>query len=168
MKKSFVLIFALSLAATIVHAQAGWVALRGDNRISVKFPTQPDEKMPGSFIAALPDSSVAFVFTIVDFMQVANVDSVALAPVKATPEFAAQLKTGFASKLDNVSLSDFQIGNWNGFTSYSASGTDPKRKRYDMFMFIIGNKLYSLSTVTVDGASLEGRDKFFHSIMLSN
>lgn len=168
MKKVFLLIAAVILTVAIANAQEGWVTHRADNRISVKFPTEPSERVQGSFIATAKDSSVAYVLTVVDFVQVANIDSVVLAPIKATPEFAAQLKVGIKQSLPNVNLADFTIGKWNGFTSYSSNGTDEKMKRYDMFMVIIGNKLYSFSTITANGASLQSRDTFFSTIALSN
>lgn len=168
MKKVLSLVIAALLTITLAHAQYGWVTHKGDNRISVKFPSEPKEFTAGSFMATVKDSSVICVFTIVDFVQVAGVDSVALAPVKATPEFAAQLKSGMKQSLPDVDLADFAIGNWKGFTSYTTSGVDSKKKRYDMFMFIIGNKLYSLSTIIANGASLKGRDDFFASVELSN
>src|ERR1700733_7688346 len=121
MKKIYFLIVAALIAVTTVNAQDGWVTHKGDNRISVKFPSEPKELTPGSFIAVDKDS-VAYIFTIVDFVKVANIDSVALAPMKATPEFAAELKTGMKQSLPDVDLADFTIGNWKGFTSYSSSG----------------------------------------------
>ena len=93
MKKIYPLIIALVLTAGIANAQDGWVTHVADNRVSVKFPTEPKELTPGSFITT-DDAGVAYVFTMVDLKQVAGVDSVALAPMKATPEFAAQIKTG--------------------------------------------------------------------------
>jgi hypothetical protein len=168
MKKLFALVITAMLTITFVQAQVGWVTHVADNRISLKFPSEPEEKIPGSFIATNKDSTVAYIFTTVDLMQVANLDSATLAPMKTTPEFAAQLKTGMKQSLTTVDLSDFTIGTWKGFTCYTTSGTDPNKKRYDIFMFIIGAKLYSLSTVTADGISLQGRDTFFHSITLTN
>jgi hypothetical protein len=168
MKKILFLIGALIFATTITHAQTNWVTHKADNRISVKFPSEPKELTPGSFITASKDSSIAYVFTMVDFVQVAGIDSVALAPIKATPEFAAQLKGGMKQSLPKVDLSDFVIGKWKGFTSYTANGIDDKKKRYDMFMFIIGNKLYSLSTIIADGKGTKERDEFFGSIILTN
>ncbi|HEX3384085.1 MAG TPA: hypothetical protein VHS53_02795, partial [Mucilaginibacter sp.] len=109
MKKIVLLIAAIVFAAVLANAQDGWVTHRADNRISIKFPTEPSEKVPGSFIAVSKDSSVAYVLTVVDFLQVANIDSVALAPVKTTPEFAAQLKASVQQGLKNVNLSDFAI-----------------------------------------------------------
>ena len=167
MKKIYFLIVAALIAVTTVNAQDGWVTHKGDNRISVKFPSEPKELTPGSFIAVDKDS-IAYIFTIVDFVKVANIDSAALAPMKATPEFAAQLKTGMQQSLPDVNLADFAIGNWKGFTSYTSSGLDSKKKKYDMFMFIIGSKLYSVSTVTADGVGTKGRDVFLNSIQLSN
>ncbi len=168
MKKIFTLVIAAMLTVTFAKAQTGWVNHKGDERISVKFPAEPAERIPGSFMAAEKDSSVAYVFTIVDFVKVAGIDSTALAPIKNSPEFASQLKTGMSGSLPGVQLEDFKIGTWKGFTSYTGSGVDAQLKKYDMFMFIIGNKLYSLSTVTRNGGSLEGRDKFWGSIQLSS
>jgi hypothetical protein len=167
MKKIYFLIVAALIAVTTVNAQDGWITHKGDNRISIKFPSEPKELTPGSFIAIDKDS-IAYIFTIVDFVKVANIDSAALAPMKATPEFAAELKTGMKQSLPDVDLADFTIGNWKGFTSYSSSGLDSKKKKYDMFMFIIGSKLYNVSTVSADGAGTKGRDVFFNSIQLSN
>jgi len=152
---------------TIAYAQESWVNHKVDNKVSIKFPSQPKEFMPGSFLAMAPDSSVVYIFTLVDFAKVANLDSAALAPVKATPAFAAELKTGMTKSLPDVNLADFTIGNYKGYTSYTTSGLDSKKKRYDMFMFIMGTNFYSLSVVTTYGALLEGRDKFFASITLS-
>ena len=167
MKKMYILILTLLVAVTAANAQAGWITHVGDNRISVKFPTEPKELSPGSFIAVGKDS-VAFVFTIVDFVAVAGIDSVALAPMKATPEFAAQMKTEMKQNLPDVEMADFTIGTWKGFTSYTSTGLDSKKKKYNMFMFIIGNKLYSVSTVRNDGVGTSGPDNFVNSIMVSN
>ncbi|HTD99426.1 MAG TPA: hypothetical protein VK668_09060 [Mucilaginibacter sp.] len=167
MKKIITLVIAVLLAATFVHAQEGWVTHKGDNRISVKFPAEPSEVIAGTF-AAKDKDSVVYVFTIVDFVQVAGIDSTALAPLKATPEFATQLKTGISQSLPDVQMEDFKIGTWKGFTSYTSTGVDSKKKQYDMFLFIIGNKLYSASTIIANGGSLEGRDIFLKSIRLSN
>ena len=166
MKKLLGLFIAVTLSATIVHAQTGWIAYKGDDRISVKFPSEPKEAMPGTVISTVKDSTIAYVFTIVDFAQVAHIDSTALAPIKATPEFAAQLKTGIKQGLPGVDLSDFKIGTWKGFTSYTSSGVDAQQKQYDIFMFIIGSKLYSLSTIRKQNVSTENRDVYFSSIIL--
>jgi hypothetical protein len=167
MKKIYALIIALVITVGIANAQAGWVTHTGDNRVSVKFPSTPKELVPGSFIATDKDS-IAYIFTIVDFVQVAGIDSVALAPIKTTPEFAAQLKTGMSQSLPDVTLADFTIGAWKGFTSYHSTGVDSKKRKYDMFMFIIGNKLYSVSTITAEGLGATGRDLFLNSVQISN
>ena len=167
MKKIYLLIATVLITLTTVYAQDGWITHKGDNRISVKFPSEPKELTPGSFIAVDKDS-VAYIFTIMDFVQVANIDSAALAPMKTTPEFAVQLKTGMKQSLPDVDLSDFSIGSYKGFTSYRSFGIDSKKKKYDLFMFIIGSKLNSVSTITAENVSTKGRDDFYNSIELSN
>jgi len=167
MKRIFTLIVATVFAVTFASAQTGWVDHKGDNRISLKFPSEPKEVSPGSFAASDKDS-VVYVFTIVDFVTVAGIDSTTLAPIKNTPEFAGQLKTGIGQSLPNVTFDDFKLGTWKGFTSYSSTGVDPKMKKYDMFMVLIGNKMYSFSTVRSNSTGTQGRDSFLGSIVLSN
>ena len=135
MKKIYILVISLLITITAANAQDGWVTHKGDNRISVKFPVEPKELTPGSFIAVDKDS-VAYVFTIVDFQVVANLDSVALAPMKNSTEFTDQLKTGMKTSLPDVDLPDFAVGTFKGFTSYSSVGFDSKKKKYNFFMFI--------------------------------
>src|SRR5579863_7935842 len=103
MKKIFTLIIATVFAVGFASAQTGWVEHKADNRISLKFPTEPKEVGGGS-LAAMDKDSVVYIFTVVDFVQVAGIDSVALAPLKNTPEFVSQLKTGINQSLPNVTF----------------------------------------------------------------
>jgi len=65
-------------------------------------------------------------------------------------------------------MADFTIGTYKGFTSYTSTGTDAAKKKYDMFMFIIGNKLYSVSTITAEGSPTTGHDAFLASVAVKN
>jgi hypothetical protein len=166
MKKILTLVIAALLTVTIAHAQAGWVSHKADNRISLKFPTEPKEVVAGTFASRGADS-VSYIFTMVDFVAVANIDSVTLKPMQDSPEFAAQLKQGIGSSLPNVTLDDFKIGKWKGHTSYTTTGVSATQKsKYYMFMVLIGNNMYSLSTVVPDGVSTKGRDDYFASLIL--
>lgn len=152
----------------MLKAQTNWITHKADNRISVKFPTEPKELIKGTYGATLKDSSNVFVFTIVDFEEVAHIDSTALAPFKATPQFAAQLKEGMSKSLPNVNLEDFKIGTWKGFTSYTTSGTDNLNNKYTIFMILIGNKMYSLSTIIKNNTTTNLTADYFASIILSS
>jgi hypothetical protein len=165
MKRTLSLVMACLLAITVASAQTGWVDHKADERISVKFPAEPAEVVVGTF-AAKDKDNIAYVLTVVDFVKVANVDSAALAPVKNTPEFTSQLKVGMAQSLPDVTFEDFKISNWRGNTSYTSTGVDSKKQIYDMFMLLIGSKLYSLSTIRPDGSPTTGRDDFFKSVTL--
>lgn len=168
MKKTFSLVIALLLTITIVKAQEGWVSHKADDRISVKFPNEPREEIAGTYTAHDKDS-LSYILTVVDFVAVANIDSTALAPMKETPEFAAQLKQGINASLPNVTLEDFKIGAWKGHTSYTTSGVNGTQKlKLYMFMVLVGNKLYSLTSVVPDSATTKGRDDFFASLELTN
>jgi hypothetical protein len=168
MKKNLLLLFSILIVGNIAKSQTNWVTHKGDNRISVKFPAEPKELIKGTYGTALKDSSNVFIFTIVDFEEVAHIDSTALAPVKATPQFAAQLKEGMNKSLPMVKLEDFKIGSWKGFTSYTTTGTDNSNNKYNMFIFIIGTKLYSLSTILKPNSTTNLTADYFSSIVLSN
>lgn len=168
MKKTIWLFVTTIFCATFVYAQDGWVSHKADNRISVKFPNEPKEVIAGTF-ATHDKDSVGYALTVIDFVTAAGIDSVTLAPMKDTPEFAAQLKQGIGSSLPGVVLDDFTIGKWKGFSSYSTAGVNSSQKtKMYMFMVLIGNKLYSLSTVAPAGKSTKGRDNFFSSLTLTH
>ncbi len=168
MKKTIWLFIITFVCVTAGNAQDAWVSHKADNRISVKFPNEPKEVVAGTFITHDKDS-VGYVLTVVDFVAVAGIDSVALAPMKDTPEFAAQLKQGMGSSLPGVTLDDFTLGKWKGFTSYTTKGINSAQKtKMYLFMVLIGNKMYSLSAVVPDSRSTKGRDDFFASLTLTN
>jgi hypothetical protein len=168
MKKIVALFITALITITVVYAQNGWITHKADNRISVKFPGEPKEVIAGTF-AAHDKDSVGYALTVVDFVTVAGIDSVTLAPMKDTPEFAAQLKQGMGSSLPGVTLDDFKIGKWKGFSSYTTTGVSSTQKtKMYMFMVLIGNKMYSLSSVVPDGRSAKGKDDFFASLTLTN
>jgi hypothetical protein len=167
MKKIFTLVTVAVLMVTLAHAQTGWVDHKGDDRISVKFPVQPKEIASGSFFAFDKDTT-GYIFTIIDYMKVAGMDSVALDKEKDLPEFAVGMKTGYTKSNPDVKIDDFKVGKWKGFTCYTTSGVDSKKRQWDMFIFIIGNKMYGLQTMRNEHSSPEGRDAFFNSVVLSN
>lgn len=167
MKKIIPLVILTFVCVTISFAQTAWVTHKADDRISVKFPGEPKEVIAGTF-AMRDKDSVAYVFTVVDFVAVAGIDSTALAPMQDSPEFASQLKTGISSSLPNVTLDDFKVGKWKGHSSYTTSGVNSKDKsKMYMLMVLIGNKLYSLSAVIPEGKAMAGRDEYFGSLTLS-
>jgi len=168
MKKIISLVILTVVSITFAFAQTAWVNHKADNRISVKFPVEPKEVVAGTF-AVHDKDSLAYILTVVDFVAVANIDSAALALMQDTPDFAAQLKQGISSTLHDVALDDFKIGKWKGHTTYTSSGLNSKDKsQLFTYMVLVGNKLYSLSTIVPAGKPIAGRDEFFSSLTLTN
>jgi len=168
MKKILFLVTIAMLSVTVLHAQNGWITHKGDDRVLVKFPSEPQETTPGTFVAiASKDSSTVYVFSIVDFTKF-GIDSASLVPLKTIPQFTAQLKAGMKKSIPTANFEDIKISTWKGFTSYTTTGTDPKGKKYDMFMFIIGSKLYSLSTIRLSGIDVKGRDDYFAAVEITH
>jgi len=168
MKKIISLVVLTIVSVTFTFAQSIWINRKADNRISLKFPNEPKEIVTGTLMAHDKDS-LTYVFTVIDFVAVANIDSTALAPMQESPDFAAQLKQGMSSTLHDVTLDDFKIGKWKGHTSYTTTGVSNKDKsQLYTFMVLVGNKMYSLSAVIPAGKPVAGRDQFFSSLTLTN
>ncbi len=165
MKKSlFLLITLLFIVVTITKAQTAWVTHKIDSKISIKFPSEPKETKPGVFKSMSTDSTNC-ICTRVDLSQV-GLDSAALAAVKTTPEFLAEVKVGMKQSLPDVDLEDLKVGTWKGYTSYRTSGVNPKGKMIDYFMFIIGSDVYTMVTLRNAGVNANDRDTFFASVEL--
>jgi hypothetical protein len=171
MKKIVSLVILTVVSVTFAFAQTAWVTHKADNRISVKFPNEPKEVIPGTFVSIdkIGTDSVGYALTVVDFQKVAGIDSATLVPIKTTPDFISQLKTGMAQSLPDVNLEDFKIGTWKGYTSYTSMGSSPaKKQKMYIFMVLIGSKMYSLAAMVPDGQAIAGRDQFFSSLTLTN
>jgi hypothetical protein len=102
-KKTFYLLLLLvaTLAATKpTSAQTSWLTKKIDDRLSVKFPGEPQKTTKNgvdSYIFKGSDS-ISYSSAFIDFKVVAYADSAALAPIKDTQRFADQLKAGSRSK----------------------------------------------------------------------
>jgi len=165
-KKSLFLLIAILFIAAIAKAQTGWVTHKIDSKITVKFPSEPNEPKPGIFNSISKDSTNC-ICTRVEFGKI-GLDSAALAAVKTTPEFVAEVKVGMKQSLPDVDLEDLKIGTWKGFTSYTTSGVNPKGKRIDYFMFIIGSDVYTLVTIRNIAVNANDKDAFFASVELAH
>jgi hypothetical protein len=167
MKKVAVLVAILVCLISSAHAQNGWVTFKADSKVSIKFPIEPLLLDANTYCVIDSSKKKAFMFTAIDFVKAGGIDSLTLIRQKNTPEFVAKLKTTMEQTLTGVNLTDFSIGKWKGYTSYNSFGLDDEKKRYDIFIFIIGDVGYCLSTVTKEGVPLNDRDKFFSSVILT-
>ncbi len=170
MKKNLILFAVVFLYAFKSYSQEIWQIHKIDSNISVKLPGKPSEKLSGSLIATNKDSTIVYIITVIDFKTVGGIDSTGLAPIKETPEFVAQLKTGVQSTLHDVDLSDVKISNWHGYTSYTSSGPGigvKKNRYFDMFMILIGSKFYSMTTIASSTNHSQISKEYFDSAMLN-
>lgn len=154
MKKTYSLLLLALILSMAAKAQTGWVTKNVDNRISVKFPVEPEivtKAGVNSYVSKGKDS-VKYSSSVMDFMVVAHRDSAALVPVKDMQQFADQLRAGIASQKLNYTFSDITIGKWNSYTAYTMTGVDKNTKgTLWMKMILIGSKMYVLtSLVPVD------------------
>ncbi|RYF25430.1 MAG: hypothetical protein EOO42_03795, partial [Flavobacteriales bacterium] len=169
MKKHIFLLLVALCTTMASYAQSGWVTTKVDERISVKFPEEPtksNKKGSETFIVKAKDS-VQYSATIIDFTVIANLDSVALAPMKDMPQFADQLVAGIASQKPNYEFGEVKIGKWKGHTSYTFSGVDKTNKaQTSIEMILIGNKMYTLTCKVPDQLVTKNKELFLSSVTL--
>jgi hypothetical protein len=171
-KKTFYLLLLLvaTLAATNpTSAQTSWLTKKIDDRLSVKFPGEPQKTTKNgvdSYIFKGSDS-ISYSSAFIDFKVVAHADSAALAPIKDTQRFADQLKAGIAGQKANYAFGDIVIGTWKNYTTYILTGSDnADKKKLSLHMILIGSKMYTLTSLVPDGIVTENDKLFFGSAEL--
>lgn len=160
--------FTLSVAA---KAQTDWVTKKLDEKISVKFPSEPQKltKNGNDTYFVKENDSLAFSAGMVDFKVLANLDSAALARLKDSQEFANQIIQGIASQKKNYTFGDVTIGKWKNFTSYNTSAYDNTNKNTLLVkILLIGSKMYTISCRIPAEMTTKKNEYFFSSIEMLN
>ena len=169
MKKAcYLLLFVLLLSAA-AKAQTNWVTKNLDEKMSVKFPAEP-QKTTTNGVAVYTvkgNDSVGYSAAVIDYNIVAHLDSATLAPMKDSQEFADQIGMGMASKRPNYTFGGVTIGKWKTYTSYSFSGVENTSKnRVVIHMILIGSKIYSLACRVPPNLATQNDDVFLNSVEL--
>ena len=169
MKKIYYLVLFATLLSVAANAQTNWVTQKLDEKVSVKFPVQPQKVTKNdidSYTVKGPDS-IGYNAVMIDFKTVAKLDSVALAPMKDSQRFADGLKAGMASKKPNYTFGDAVIGKWKTYTTYTIPGTENTNKNQLLTrMILIGSKLYTLTCVVPANTITKNNDLFLSSAEL--
>jgi hypothetical protein len=165
MKKTYYLLLFVLMSAS-VKAQTGWITQNLDEKLSIKFPAQPQKTTKNGFVIYTlrePDS-MAYSVAMLDYKVVLHLDSAALAPMKDNQQFANQLRAGIASKKTNYTFGDITIGKWNTYATYSMSASENINKDTLLIqMILIGSKMYSLACRIPANMATKNNEVFFGS-----
>jgi hypothetical protein len=165
MKKTYYLLLFVLMSAS-VKAQTGWITQNLDEKLSIKFPAQPQKTTKNGFVIYTlrePDS-MAYSVAMLDYKVVLHLDSAALAPMKDNQQFANQLRAGIASKKTNYTFGDITIGKWNTYATYSMSASENINKDTLLIqMILIGSKMYSLACRIPANMTTKNNEVFFGS-----
>ena len=166
MKKTFYLLLFVLLASVAAKAQTGWITKKLDDKLSIKFPSEP--KLTNNngldIYTAKGKDSVGYIANVVDFKVVANLDSATLASMKDSPMFADQIKSGMSGSMPNFTLGDIAIGKWKTYTTYTIAGTgNTKKDKILIYMLLIGTKMYTLSCLIPPTLVTKNNEVFFGS-----
>ncbi|RYE22580.1 MAG: hypothetical protein EOP45_08020 [Sphingobacteriaceae bacterium] len=171
MKKTYYLLLFVVLLPAAVRAQTGWITKKLDEKVSVKFPAEP-QKVSKSGIDTYTfkaKDSTGYNTAVIDYQVVAHLDSATLAPMKDSQEFADQMKMGIASKKPNYTFGEVTIGKWKTYTTYQFSGTENTTKNtVSVQMILIGSKMYVLTCLVPSGLTTPNKEVFLSSAELLN
>ncbi len=164
MKKICNLLFFMLILSAAAKAQTDWVTKKIDEKLSIKFPIEPQRNSNNVYLVKGKDS-VSYSAGMVDMKVMANLDSATLATMKDTQKFADAMLAGIASKKANYTFGAVTIGKWKTFTTHNVSAVENNNKSKLMVQIIfIGSRLYSLSCNIPDSLVTRNNEVFFDSV----
>jgi hypothetical protein len=171
MRKKFLAFLFLPMLA--FAATTDWVNVNLDERVSVSFPNQPEEKeMSGNAVWVADASNDARCMAMVLDFEKFGMDSVMLAAEMGKEESFTQFKEGILGQIEGATLISERKTTTAGKMTFEyvidmgKNDTAALNKMYNKNVFI-GNKMYSLSFYEKDGKpQTEARNKFFNSFKL--
>jgi hypothetical protein len=106
MKTTHYLLLVMLTLSAAAKAQTDWITKNVDEKLSVKFPAEPQTVTRNGIASYLAkgNDSVKYSTTIIDLNNIAHLDSAALVPVKDSQQFADQMMKGMASKNQIIRL----------------------------------------------------------------
>lgn len=167
--KNLTLALFILFNSIIAQAQTKWINYKIDNKLSVKFPSQPTRMSDDILLSSNKDSTAVFTITVIDVAQIAKIDSAGLAKAQENPDFIKGMANFMNDKSHYAKLEDFKTSKWNGFTTYTTMGlgSDPRNKYYHVLMIFIGTKLYMFGAILTATANTKVKDDYFSSISLN-
>jgi len=166
MKKYYYLLLFAMVVSAMAQAQTGWVTQKLDNKLSVKFPAEPQKTAVNGMenYTSKTKDSVVYTAAVADLEVLAQLDSAMLAPMIDKPQFAEGIKKGIASKRPNYTFGDVTIGKWKTYTCYTVSGTENTNKTKALAKIIlIGSKMYTLICQVPSKLATADSEVFFGS-----
>ena len=170
MKKTYYLMLCLLILSAAGKAQNNWITKKLDNKLTVKFPVEPETVTKNGIDSYLAkgNDSVKYSTTLVDYKLIARLDSAALAPVKDAKPFADQLRMGIVSAKTNYTFGTITIGKWDTYTTYNLTATENTTKgTLLMRMILIGSKMYTLSCLIPANIVTQNNQVFFNSVEMA-
>lgn len=169
MTKFAYLIVITTFLSFYAKAQSGWVKQNISPMFSVKFPSAPQKATNSQIDYYIVEGkdSCRYVAMLADFKVSFGMDSVTLAVVKDTPKFAWDLAAGMTTSMKEFALSPVIQGKWNGYSSYAFAGvTASGKSKLQMFIVLIGTKVYTLSCTISGSSTAKNKEAFFGSATL--
>ncbi len=160
----------LLMLSAAAKSQTNWITKKLDEKLSVKFPTNPETVTKNGVDSYLvkANDSIKYSTTLVDYKLLAKLDSATLAPVKDTQAFADQLRMGIASSKTNYTFGPITVGKWNSYTSYNLTATENTTKStLLMRMILIGSKMYTLACLVPLNIITQNNEVFFSSVEMT-
>ena len=167
-KTWYLLIIALLFSAT-TQAQTAWLTKKLDDRLSVKFPAEPQKTTSNAMDVynVMENDGVGYSVSVMDFYAKAHIDSATLSSFKDNQQFADQVRMTMVSGMPNYKFGDVTIGKWKAYTAYTISGSgNTKQDKVSIFIILIGSKMYGFMCLLPPNVATKNKDIFLDSIEL--
>lgn len=167
MRKHLLFLFFLPLLAFGFN---DWVTVNIDEKVSVNFPSQPEEKDMGGnpSLVAKMDNGNGCMSMVIDFSAF-GMDSATLANEMSKPESFDQFKQSFLAQIPTAKLISEKNTKALGRTCYEfvveMNEGSEKTTMYNKNI-IEGSKMYSFNFYDKNNNSEEDRNKFLNSIQI--
>lgn len=166
MKKTYYMLLLVLLFSVAAKAQSGWVIKKLDEKLSVKFPAEPQKATRNGIdsYTSKGKDSIGYNAAVIDYKVVAHLDSANLASMKDNQQFADQIKVGVASQKPNYTFGDVTIGKWKNYNTYNFSGIENTNKsKLSLQMILIGSKMYAFSCLVPANLTTKNNEVFLNS-----
>jgi len=166
-KKIIPLLALITLVISTARAQSDWKAYDIDNKLSIKFPSQPQSMGNGGLAAADKDSSVYIAMFIDLGLDSSKISNEQILAIFDKPGALEDLKKVMQSKAPGAVLGDLVKISWKDFPCFYTEGTfTGKPFKFYCYMPLINRRLYMITGAVREDAVSKMKNDFWGSLML--
>jgi hypothetical protein len=169
MTKIITLLTIITLAMSVARAQNNWKAYDIDNKLSIKFPSEPQSMGKGGGLIAVDKDSSVYMAMVIDLgLDSSKISNEQLLAIFDKPGALNGLTKVMQSKVPDAVLSDIVKTSWKDFPCFYTEGTfTGKPLKLYCYMPLINRRLYMIAAAVQEDAIAKVKNDFWGSLMLN-